>query len=185
MSVASSCGVTDRQRLRPGAGTARGTASGLVLHVDALHRRTRLTGERERRARDALGGEVEIRVGLDDHRRRVAELERDVLARRAVAQHPADRRRAGEGDHRDPRILEQHVADLRLGAEHDVEPAGREAGLDLELGQRERAQRRLRSGFEDDRAAGRERRRDLVSDQVGREVERSDRRDDARSACAP
>ena len=58
------------------------------------------------------------------------------------------------------------------------QPGGRPASV-IELREQERRERRLRRGLEHDRAAGRERRRDLVRDEVEREVEGRDRADDA------
>ena len=65
------------------------------------------------------------------------------------------------------------------GPDEHVQPAGRKARLGLELREQERRERRLRRGLQHDRAAGGERRRDLVGDEVEREVERRDRADDA------
>ena len=69
------------------------------------------------------------------------------------------------------------------GADDDVEPARGQARLVLELGQQQRRERRLRGGLEHDRAAGGERGRDLVGDEVEREVERRDRADDTDRAA--
>ena len=57
---------------------------------------------------------------------------------------------------------------------HDGDPVLGPAGLEHDLGELERADRRLRRGPQHDRVAGRERRRDLVRDEVEREVERRD-----------
>ena len=78
-----------------------------------------------------------------------------------------------------PLVLHEDVADLRRGADEDVEPARREPGVCLELGEQERRERRLRGRLEDDGAAGCERRRDLVGNEVERKVERRDRAHDA------
>ena len=56
---------------------------------------------------------------------------------------------------------------------------GGQARLVLELGEEQRRQRRLGSGLEHDGAARSERRRDLVRDEVEREVEGGDRSHDA------
>ena len=60
---------------------------------------------------------------------------------------------------------------------------GGQPGLVLELREQERRERRLRRGLEHDGAAGGERRRDLVRDEVEREVERRDRADHADRAA--
>ena len=98
--------------------------------------------------------------------------------RRALAELPADLGGAGERDRAHPLVLDQDVADLARGPDDDVEPTGRQPGLVLELGERQRGERRLARRLEDDGAAGRERGRDLVRDEVEREVERADRADD-------
>ena len=70
-------------------------------------------------------------------------------------------RRAGEGDLVDARVLDEIGAGGRPVAGDDVDRAGREADLGRELGEPQRGQRRLRVGLEHDRAAGRERGREL------------------------
>ena len=92
---------------------------------------------------------------------------------------PADLARAGERDRAHALVLDEHVADLGRRPDEDVQPARRQPRLRLELGEQQRRERRLRGRLEHDRAAGRERRRDLVRDEVEREVERRDRADDA------
>ena len=58
-------------------------------------------------------------------------------------------------------MLDEVGAGRRPVAGDDVDRAGREADLGRELGEPQRGQRRLRVGLEDDRAAGRERGREL------------------------
>ena len=125
------------------------------------------------------------RVGalVDDRRRRVPELELHALPRRAPREVPADPGRAGERDELHALVLDERVADLGRRAGDDVQPPGREPGLLEELGEEERRERRRGRGLEHDRAAGGERRRDLVGDEVEREVERADRGDDRRSGA--
>ena len=178
-SVASSAGSPTTSASTRGRKRSRKASYAVPLDVDPLHRDAALTGERERVRGESGRGVVEVGVGRDDHRRRVAELEVHALARRALAELPADAGRAGERDERDALVLDEHVADLGRRPADDVEPAGRQARLGLELGEEERGERRLRRRLEHDRAAGRERRRDLVRDEVEREVERRDRADDA------
>ena len=73
----------------------------------------------------------------------------------------AGRGRAGERDLVDARVLDEVRADRRAGPGDDVDRARREADLGRELGHPQRGQRRLRVGLEDDRAARRERGREL------------------------
>jgi hypothetical protein len=118
------------------------------------------------------GDVVQIRIGRDDDRRRVSELEVDPLPRSALPDPPSDRRRARERDQLDPLVLDEHIADLAGGATDDVEPAGRQAGLGLELREQECRERGDRRGLEDDGAPGCERRGELVRDEVEGKVER-------------
>jgi hypothetical protein len=125
------------------------------------------------------GRVVEIGVRLHQHRRRVAELERHLLPGGALAEAPPDVARAREGDHPHPVVLNEDVADRGRGADDDVQPPRRKAGLGLELGEEERREGRLARGLQDDGAPGGERGRHLVRDEVEREVEGADRTDDA------
>ena len=81
------------------------------------------------------------------------QLEVHALARSALAELPADARRAGEGDERDALVSDQEVADLCRRSAHDIEPAGRQACVRLELGQEKRRERRLRRGLQHHGAA--------------------------------
>src|ERR671922_104067 len=171
-------GIPDGQRLDLRDELRDEVLIDLVLHVDALDRDAALTREREAVGRHRRGGRADVGIGPDDDRRRVAELERNPLARRALGQLPADAARAREGQDLDAVVLDEDVADLRRRADDDVQPAGRQARLGLQLGEEQRGQRRLRGGLEDDGAAGGERGRNLVGDEVQREVERADRPDD-------
>ena len=121
-----------------------------------------------------------VAVGLDDHRGVVAELEADLLARRPRPDPPPDVGRAGERDQGDVVVVDDGVADGRAAAGDDVQPLGRQAAVvDQQLGEGDAAERRLARRLEHDRAAGGDRRRQLVGDEVEREVERADRADDA------
>ena len=120
------------------------------------------------------------RARLDDHRRVVAELEPDPLARRPLADAPADGRRAREGDERDVGVVDERVADVAAAAGHDAEPSGRRPHSSSSSSASAIAgERRLAGGLQHDGTARRDRRRELVGDEVQREVERTDGADDA------
>src|SRR5207344_1923094 len=102
----------------------------------------------------------------------------DLLLRRALLQAPALAARAGEGDRLYALVPYEHVADLGGGARHDVEPARKQACLVLELRQEERRERGGACGLQHHGAAGRERRGELVCDEIEGEVEGRDRPDD-------
>ena len=143
------------------------------MDVDALGRDARLAGVAEAGDRDQSGGAVPVAVGFDDHRRVVAELERHLLARRLLGDAPPDLGRAGEADVGHVVVGHQRVAHTAARAGDDVEVAGRQAALvEQQVGKRQGRERRLRRGFEDNRAAGGDGGRQLVGDQVEREVER-------------
>ena len=65
------------------------------------------------------------------------------------------------------------------GPGHDVEDAGRDAGLERQLAEPDRGQRRVRRGLEDRGVAGGQRRRDLPRGHQDREVPGHDQPDDA------
>ena len=100
----------------------------------------------EKRVRGELRrGLVEVGVRHDDHRRRVAELEADALARRALA-------RCLQPTSPEPvNVISAHALVARRGRrrspttepDDDVEPARRQARLLLELGEQQRRERRL------------------------------------------
>src|SRR5205807_5277684 len=98
-----------------------------AVNVDALHGDAALSGEGERVCGHRLRGGIEVGVRLDDHGRRVAELEVDALLGRTLPQLPADRAGAGEGQRADALVLDQHVAELGRRPDDDVDPTGREA----------------------------------------------------------
>ena len=121
------------------------------------------------------GRDLEVRVGLEDHGRVVAELEAHLLARGPRPDAPPDVGGAGEGDHRDVRVVDERVADGGTAPGHDVQMTrGQVALVEQELGERDRRQRGLARGLEHHGAAGRDGGRELVRHQVQREVERAD-----------
>ena len=130
-----------------------------------------------RRARDR-----NVHVGiLVEHLRALAtQLERDLLeiARRRLHDQPADLGRAREGElvdavvgrERRPRVPEPG---------HDVDHARGQPGLQHQLTESQRRERRLLGGLEHDRHAGRQRRAELPGRHQQREVPRDDLPDDA------
>ena len=133
---------------------------------------------RERRLRADL---LEVGVGEHDRGRLAAELERHALDRPGGLPHDldADRRRAGEADLRDERMLDQRVADDAARPGNDVQDAVRQPGLEPELGVAQGAQGRQARGLEHDAVAGGEGGRRLPVADVEREVPGRDQRRDA------
>ena len=121
---------------------------------------------------DAIRREVEVGVTEHDDPVLAAELEADPLepAGGQLGDPTTRRRVAGEADHRDIRVGHQRVADLGAGAGHEVDRAGREAGLDHQLDEQRGAQRRVARRLEHDGVAGHERGHHLPARDGDREV---------------
>ena len=131
------------------------------------------------------GGVLDVGVGLDDHRRRVPELEVDPLARRALADAPS--RPAPEPVNVISATRSSSTRTSPISADGPTstfsQPGGSPASCSSSA--RKSAESGVCDrGLEDDGAAGRERGGDLVRDEVEREVERADRADDADRARA-
>ncbi len=127
------------------------------------------------------GGLLEVGVGEDDVGRLAAELERDALDRPRRAAHHLlpDLGRAGEADLGDVGVLDQPLPDDRALADDDVDDALGEAGLEREVAEPDRGQRRELGGLEHDGVPARERGAELPARDVEREVPGHDQPDDA------
>ena len=140
-----------------------------------------LAGVVEDRVRRLAGELLEVGVGEDDVRALAAELERDLL--HVARGQPHDllpgRGLAGERDLADARVGRDRRAGRAARPGHDVEDAGRDAGLERELAETDRGQRRVRGGLEDRGVPGGQGRRDLPRGHEDREVPRHDEPDDA------
>ena len=154
------------------------------LHVHAIRAYASLPAVAKLRGEQARDSGVEIGVVEDDEGRVAAEFQRQLLEclRRFAREILADRRRAGERDLAHAAVM-QPVGDGRnrvLARRRDqVEHARRHAGFMREQHERERGERRVLGRLADDRAARRQRGRDLARDHREREIPRRDRRDDA------
>jgi hypothetical protein len=170
--------VAEPNRARPRRKALQELVVDAVLHHQPRAGHAGLSGGREDAGDHAVGGGVEVRVGENDVRRLAAELEahaRKVVGR-ALHHRAARRRRAGEGDLVDARVRRQRGAGVRAEAGDDVEHPGREARLLDERPELERRGRRLLGGLDDERAARRERGRELPAHQQHRGVPGRDRR---------
>ena len=126
------------------------------LHQDAIGADASLAGIAVFGGHGAGDRLVEIGVVEHDERRVAAELERELLHRVGAlpVERLADRGRAGEGELAHPAVVAEDLADgRRIRGGHDVEHARRHAGVERELGDRKRAERRLRRGLDHDGAA--------------------------------
>ena len=149
------------------------------VHDDALHRDADLAGVGEPAGHDALHGEVEVGVVVDDGRRVVAQLERDHLHAGVARDLPPHRRAAGEAHHVGALVGDHQVADGAAGADDDLERAVGEAGLGQQLRQPQGREGSVGGRLEHHGVAAGQRRRHLVAHQVEREVERRDGGDHA------
>ena len=127
--------------------------------------------------------EVDVRHVVEHHVGRLAAaLELDALhvrlARVDEEQLP-DLARAGEGELVDVQVAAERLAGGLAEAGEDVEHAVRDARLGGQLGERERDDRRLLRGLEDDRVARRQRRAELPGRHQQRVVPRHDQPDHA------
>ncbi len=152
-----------------------------LVHQHALRRDARLAGMAEPGDGDLLRRRLEVGVGFEDHRRVVPELEADLLPRRRaprIAQPTS-------GDPVKVIIAMPGWSTIALPTVPPLpvttltHPAGSPHSSRRSSRERDRGERRLARGLEYDGAAGCDRRRHLVRDQVQREVERADPADDA------
>ena len=128
------------------------------------------------------GGErmIEIRICRQQQRCDAAMFQRTACARREpAAQHPADTRTADERKKPNPLVGDQFLRDIDRLGDHDLAPLGREACLVQDLREANTRQGCIVGRLHDDGTAGRNRRRDLMHDQVQRMIECADRDHDA------
>ncbi len=110
-------------------------------------------------------------VRADDGGAVAAQLHHHVLARGVVHQRPADTGGAGERDDGQPFVGHQRLHVAAAHRQHREHAVG-QVGLGEQLTQQQRGQRGRGRGLDDHRGADGECGRDLVRDQVQREVER-------------
>ncbi len=148
----------------------------------ALHRDAGLAALVVGEGRDALRGPVQVGVArpvAEDHGRAVAaQLQGAVLARHRVHDRVTDGLGAGEGDDRQPLVLDEG-GHLVVGHREDAPGTGRQLGLGQQLTEDQAREGGGRGRLQDDRRARGDRGGDLVGAQVQREVERRDAQDDA------
>ena len=134
-------------------------------------------------AEDGAGHGVAVRhVGEHHLRALAAELQRHLL--RAARGRRLHHRDAGAGGPRERELADVGVPGQRAARDptralHDVEDAGRHAGLCREFGEAHEREGRHLGGLDDDCVAGRERRRDLPGGHDQREIPGRDSTDDA------
>jgi hypothetical protein len=150
------------------------------MHIDALRRDADLAGMVVATLDQRLDDPLEIGAAVDDRRCRPAVLQRRARAMRQLGmQIPADLGRADEAEEGDALVGDQLFGELVGLRQEGLAPGFRQAGLMHQRDEVAAAQGRRARRLDDDRAADRDRRRDLVDDQVERVVEGRDRRDDA------
>lgn len=139
------------------------------------------------RVHRAAHGRVDVGVRADHEGGVAAQLHGDVDDVRGglLQEHLAGGGGAGEGELADPFVAEPGRDDLggAVGGQ-DVQQAFGQAGFGEQRGDREGGERGLRSGLEQDGAAGREGRGDLAGGHGGREVPGGDEGGDADGVLA-
>ena len=145
----------------------------------ALQRDAHLAGVGVAAVGDVRGHLLQVRVRQHHHGAVRAQLERQLLEAGDVREPLPDFHAAGEADLARARVGCERLADLRARAGDHLQLVAVVARLVEQLGEHDGRQRRDRGRLEDDRVAGRQRRRDLVQREHQREVERRDRDDDA------
>lgn len=170
--------IADDGALRLASRRLPGQRQMIDMHEHPRRRIARLAAVAEAAARAAHDRLLDIGIGQDQVRALAAEFL--VHALHGIGGRLRDldarTRRTRERHHGDIRMPRQRVAHFVPVAVHEVEHAGRHAGLVQDLGEQDRAERRDLARLEHHRAAGRERRRDLAYDLVDRPVPRRDQR---------
>src|SRR5882724_4188387 len=152
----------------------------VLAHDDPRERRADLAGELGGRPGQGRRGGRDVVVVQDQRGRLAAELEidpRDPLGTDS-GDPAAGGGRAGEADLVDARVADQFLGDLAIGGD-DVQHPRRQAGLLRHLREQVGSYRRLWRGFQHDRAAGQQGRRDFPAHGHDSRVPRDDRADDA------
>ena len=151
------------------------------LHQQPARRRAALAVERVDHEHDGIERAVEVGIVEDDDRVLAAELEMHALQRGRALAHDrrAGRAFADEADRLDVGMLGQRLAGVLAEAVHGVDDALRQTGLRHQLDQQVGGDRRPFRRLVHDRAARRQRRRDLPGRQHERRVPRRDDADRA------
>ncbi len=147
-----------------------------VLDDGPRPRRADLAGVGEGRGQGVVHDGLEVGVVEDDVGALAAHLERDLLEVdcRASEQRPARVMAAGQRDEVHVGAVRQRLADPFAWSEHEVDDAGRDAGLVEEPGQGDGRERRHLGGLHDHGVARSQRGRDLPAHLEERVVPRPD-----------
>jgi hypothetical protein len=170
--------VADAERLRALGKSVEELALHGLVDEDALRGRAALAGQVEAADDGGVGGLRDVRVREHDLRPVAAELEHTALERGVARDLLARARGAREDDGADVRMANELRADV-TAAVHDVEGAGREAGVVDDLGEHVGAEGRVLRRLPDGRATDGESVDDGDPGDVDREVPGRDRGDDA------
>ena len=177
----SSSAGPDRQRAKRRREPLEQLVVARALDQQPAARRARLPGVLHDRVDDHRDRRVEIGVGEHDLRTLAAELERHraVALRRFLRDQRAGRRRAGERQVVDARMLREREPGLAAEPGDDVERAVGEAGAGRELGDAQERQARVLGRLDDARVARRERAAHAAPEDLHRVVPRDDVAGDA------
>ena len=118
-------------------------------------------------------GDVGVRGKYD--RRRTTMFERAACAgRQLTTEHPADAAAANEAEEPDSSVRHQTLSNCVVGQDRDLRPSFRQSGLAQYLDKLQATERRNVGGFHDDGTTCRNRRRDLMHDEVQWVIKRAD-----------
>ena len=146
------------------------------VNVETLHLDAHLPRVAEGARHHPIGSPLERRVVVHDHRRVSAKLEKHALLAGDGLQVPPHGGAARERQRGEPVVAHELLRDRHV-ARHHLHGVVRGPCLADALGQQEGGEGTLRRGLQHDRATARERRRELVGDEVEREVEGRERDD--------
>ncbi len=146
---------------------------GRALYQDALHRNAGLAGIGEASHHTTVSGVSQVGVAVHDHASIAPQLEDNFLFPAIFLDLPAHGGAAGETDQLDPFIRYQQSGVFVRERQH-VQTAVRPARLLNRLCQQQSSQWSLRRGFEHERTPSGDRRCNLMSHQIQREIEWSD-----------
>ena len=151
---------------------------------DAAGRGAALSGRAEAAPQAAVDRQLEVGVVEDDDRVLAAHLEVDLLERRrgGLVHEPAGRRRSGERDDPDGGMGDERRPGAGAIAGHEVDDAGRQAGVGQRLHEVDGRERRLLGRLQHHGVAADQGREDLPGRHGDREVPGGDQAAHARPA---
>ena len=179
MSVPGSLLLPTTSRSAPATTRSTKLVGNLGCGEHALDGQAVLAGGAERAVDDGVGGTLDVGIGQDDDGTVATELHQRLLGAGRTGDRVARGVPAGERHHVDQRVAHECSPHGGTAAGEHREPTSRHSGLEQEVDEGERGQRRLLGGLEHDAVPADQCGAQLVRHQVERVVEGRDRADDA------